>query len=136
MNRLLVIFVLLTVAFSDANAGSPPDIYSTNFWEITGVAGNVTWVEIHNSKEAQTNGVAYVSVITRKQGAPVWQLEWLCPHIAITTEALKRSVIRPFKTREAYPERYFEAHARWLEDQKKGVSVICSTSVQDCLKQR
>ncbi len=136
MNRLLIFLAVLSLAIYGARAGSQPDIYSTNFWEIGGKAGNVTWVEIHNSKEAKNTGVAHVSVITRKQGSPVWEIEWVCPHIAITTEALKRSVIRPFKTREVYPERFLEAYKRWKEDEKKGAAVICSTSLQDFLKHR
>ncbi|MCC6820212.1 MAG: DUF5086 family protein [Verrucomicrobia subdivision 3 bacterium] len=134
MRILFISMALMTLAISPARAGSKPDIYSTDFWEIAGKAGNDTWVEIHNSKEAQTNGVAHVSVITRKKGSPVWKIEWVCPHIAITTEALQRSVIRPFKTRAVYPEAFFKAYENWKADKEKGNAVICSTSVQDFLK--
>ena len=134
MNCLLIFSAALCFAISSARASSQPDIYSTNFWEIEGKIGNVTWVEIHNNKEAQTNGVAHVSVITRQIGSPEWQIEWVCPHIAITTDALKRSVIRPFKTRGVYPENFYEAYDRWKEDEKKGKAIVCTTSIQDFLK--
>ena len=136
MKSLFIFMALMTLAISPARAGAQPDIYSTDFGEITGKAGNDTWVEINNRKEAQTNGVAHISVITRTKGAPVWKIEWVCPHIAITTDALKRSVIRPFKARAVYPEAFYEAYGHWKTDKKKGPAVICSTSVQDFLKKR
>ncbi|MEA3188673.1 MAG: hypothetical protein QOD99_2503 [Chthoniobacter sp.] len=51
------------------------------------------------------------------------------------SDALKRSVTRPFRTRGAYPERYYEALQRWQHDQKEGKALICSTSIQDWLKE-
>lgn len=135
MNRLLFLFAALLFASPSTRASSQPEIYSRDFWEIDGKPGNTTWVEIHNSKEAQATGIAHVSIITRKKGSPVWELQWICPHIAVATDALKRSVVRPFKTRAAYPERFFEAYDRWKDDKTKGTAVICSTSIQDYLKE-
>lgn len=135
MTRLLIFIAALSLGISAVRGGSPPEIYSTPFWEIAGPPGKVTWVEIHNIPEAQTTGVAHVSIITRKKGAPVWELEWVCPHVAITTDALRRSVIRPFKTRGSYPERFNEAYYRWQQDEQKGTAQIYSTSIQDFLKQ-
>ena len=136
MRDLLIFIALITLTMSPTRAASQPDVYSAAFWEITGKPGNDTWVEIHNIKEAQTHGVAHVSVITTEKGAPVWQIEWVCPHIAIKTDAVKRSVIRAFKTRAVYPEAFFEAYERWKVDQKKGAATICTNSVQDFLKKR
>src|SRR2546423_657051 len=108
---------------------SRPNIYTTIYWKVEGKAGYVTWVEIHNIQEARTNGVAHVSIVARKTNSPVWQIEWVCPHIAITTDALKRSVIEPFKTREAYPERFYEAYNRWQAGEKLGKAVVCTNSI-------
>ena len=132
MKRLLTFLVLAFTGLA-AQAGSKPEVYSTNFWEVEGKTGYVTWVEIYNSPEARTNGIAHVSVVRQKQDDPVWKLEWVCPHIAITTDALKRSVIRPLKAKGAYPEHFYEALNRWKEDKRKGTAVIYSTSVQDFL---
>jgi hypothetical protein len=136
MKRLFTFLALIVLAVSTARAGSLPDIYSTNFWKIEGKVGNQTWVEIFNCDEAKTNGIAHVSVITRKEGSPVWKIEWVAPHVAITTDALKRSVLSPFKTRGAYPEHFYEAYDRWKEEKKKGKAIICTTSLQDYLKSR
>ena len=116
-------------------AAEQPEIYSTDYWEIPGPANKITWVEIHNSKEAKISGIAHVSVLSRKKGDPVWELVWVSDHIAITTEALKRSVSRPFKTRGAYPERYYEARKKWQDDQNIGKAIICCTSIQELLKE-
>jgi hypothetical protein len=135
MKPFLIFLAIISLAVLAEGASLQPDIYSTDFWEIGGKPGNDTWVEIHNTKEAQTNGVAHVSVITREKGSPVWKIKRVCNHIAITTEALKRSVIRPFKTRSVYPEAFYEAYDRWKKDKAKGTAAICSTSLQDVLNQ-
>lgn len=62
------------------------------------------------------------------------QIEWDRAHIAITTEALERSVIRRLNIRGAYPEKYLEAYRKGQEDQKKGSAAICTTSIQEWRK--
>ncbi len=131
------LFFMAALIFSTviARAEEPRNVYSTDFWEIAGPPTKQTWVEIHNGKQAQATGIAHVSVLARKKGAPAWDLEWVCAHIAITTDALQRSVLRPFKTRGAYPERYDEALRRWQEEDKNGRAAICSTSIAQWLKE-
>jgi hypothetical protein len=41
----------------------------------------------------------------------------------------------PLKTRGAYPERFYEALHRWQEDEKIGKANVCSTSIQEWLKE-
>ena len=133
--RALLLAVALMTGIPLARADPQPDIYSSNLWEINGQPTKITWIEIHNSKEAQSSGITHVSVHARKKGSPVWELEWVCSHIAITTDALKRSVIRPLKERGAYPEHFYEAYHRWQADEKNGKAIICSTSIQEWLKE-
>ena len=135
MNRLFVFFAAFALVVPVLHAAAP-DLYSTDCWEIEGAPGRITWVEIHNRAEAPSTGVAHVSILTRKKGAPASEVEWLVPYIAITTEALQRSVLRPFKTRSVYPERYLEAYKRWQADEQSGTAAICSNSLQDALKQK
>jgi hypothetical protein len=120
---------------SFASAAPRSDIYSADYWEIPGPPANVTWVEIHHREEARNSGNAHISIIARKRGAPVWEIQRVCDHLAITKDALTRSVTRSLKIRGAYPERFFEAYARWREDEKKGTALICSISIGDFLKQ-
>ena len=135
MKAFFLVGAALAGAFSGTMAAAQPDVYSIDYWEIPGPANQITWVEIHNSKEAKASGIAHLSVLTRKKGAPRWALVRVRNHIAITTEALQRSVTRPLKTRGAYPERYYEALHRWQDDQKSGKAIVCSTSIEELLKE-
>jgi len=131
--------LLLLCAFACATlgaAGSAPslDLYASAYWEIKGEAEKLTWIEIQNPDEARSGGLAHVSVLARKKDAPVWQVEWIRAHIAITAEALARSVVRPLKIRGSYPEKYLDARRHWDEDRVKGVALVCTTSIQDYLK--
>ncbi len=101
--RLILIAAAVAILFPSAYAAERTDIYSTARWEISGPTSQTTWIEIFNGKEVKTSGVAHISVHARKKGQPVWEACWICPHIAITTEALKRSVIHPYKGRGMYP---------------------------------
>ncbi len=134
--RFLFVAIAMLIMLPGSNIAGEPDLYSTICWEIAGPSDKITWIEIHNGKEAQSDGIAHVSVHARKKGDPIWELQWICPHIAITTEALKRSVLRPLKTRGAYPERYDAAYAKWKDDAKTGQAATCTTSVQEYLKQQ
>jgi hypothetical protein len=134
MKTLPALFTVACLGILSTKAGSQPDIYSTDYWEIPGPSGKITWIEIHNRKEAAASGIAHISVMARKKSSPVWELEWVCDHLAITTDALQRSVVRPLKTRGAYPERFLAGYDRWKEDEKKGSAVVCATSIEDFLK--
>jgi hypothetical protein len=136
MKHLLTFIAVFCIFTVPARAESKPDIYSTAFWLIPGPPEKITWVEIMNREEARTTGIAHVWVLARRKGAPSWEIEHVSCHIAITTEALQRSVIQPYKTRGAYPDSYFEALGRWHNEEKKGTAIICTTSIADCLKQQ
>jgi hypothetical protein len=134
--RTFLLLALLTVSVPTAKAAAPPpEIYASNFWEIPSPPDKTLWIEIHKTDEAKTSGIAHISVYSRKKGAPGWESKWVCAHIAITTEALLRSVSRPSKLLGLYPESYYEALKRWEDDQKKGQAQICTTSIQDWLKE-
>lgn len=134
--KTLSVLIAFLCSLSALVAAPPPDVYSTDYWQIAGPPGKVTWVEIHNRAEAPTSGVAHVEVLARKQGAPVWEVEHVCAHLAVTTAALQRSVMRPYRTRSVYPEAFITAYQRWKADEQKGVAVVCSTSIQDVLPRR
>ncbi len=132
--RTLLIVITIFCGLRVAAAEPPPEVYSTDYWQIAGQPGKTTWIEIHNRQEARTSGIAHIEVLARKKGAPVWEVEHVCDHLAITTAALQRSVVSPYKTRGAYPESYLEAYHRWKADEQKGIAFVCSTSIQDFLR--
>ena len=128
--------VVLMYGVVSAVADPPPvEIYSTPYWLIAGALGKITWVEIHNLAQAPVSGVAHLEILARKQGAHRGEIEHVCSHLAITTEALRRSVIRPYKTLGVYPESYFGAYERWKAEEKQGRAIVCSTSIQEFLKE-
>jgi hypothetical protein len=120
--------------FSVARAALPLDVYSTNYWEIAGSAEKMTWVEIHNRQEAKSTGIAHIEVLARRRSDPVWEVQHVCFHMAITTDALRRSVLRPVQVKSVYPETYEAAFARWKLAAQEGSPMICTTSIEDYLK--
>ena len=134
--RALAVLISFIGSLSALAAGPPPDVYSTDYWQIAGEPSMVTWIEIHNREEAPTSGVAHVEVLARKRGAPVWEVEHVCGHLAVTTAALQRSVLRPYRTGSVYPETFITAYQRWRADEQKGAAAVCSTTIQDVLPRR
>lgn len=134
LHSLLLLSLFISDFFSPAKAALPLDVYSTNYWEIAGSAEKITWVEIHNSQEAKATGIAHLEVLARRKGDPVWEVQHVCPHMAITTDALQRSVLRPFHGKSVYPETYESAFARWKLAAQNGSATICTTSIEDYLK--
>ncbi len=134
-----MLFLLIAAVFCGlpfAVAEPPLEVYSTDCWQISGQPGKITWIEIHNRQQAQTSGIAHLEVLARKKGVPVWEIEHVCAHLAVTTAALQHSVTHPYKTRPVYPETYAVAYERWKTDEQKGTAVVCSTSIQDFLGHR
>ncbi len=124
---------------SNALAGDAgPDIlgHKLGIWQIQGTANQQRWLIIHNLKEAKATGVFHIEIIGRNKGQPAWSIVHLRDHMAISLEALKRSVIRPLKSGGVYPESFDAAHAQWEKAADQGRSNICATSVADCLKNR
>ncbi len=113
------------------------DWLTTPYWEIAGPKDRHTWVEIMNYsdlKEAtEPAKVLHISIISRKKGAPVWDIRWERDHIAITPEALRRSVVGPFKTKSVKPERFYWAFVEWEKAEKEGKAPVCTTSLHEYL---
>lgn len=112
-----------------------PDIFrhSTGIWEVRETAGQKRWLIIHNLKEAETSGLFHIEIIGRDKGQPVWSIVHIRNHMAITLDALKRSVIRPLKSGAVYPESFNTAYAHWKKEAEQGRQAICATTITDCL---
>ena len=125
------LFIAVTV-YSPCPAASPTDLFAhkAGIWALPDTDTHNRWVVIHNRKEAETSGVFHIEVIARKKGAPKWSITRLCPHMAITGEALARSVTQPRSSGAVYPEPFDDAYGAW---KKGGQKPICSQSVIECL---
>lgn len=114
------------------------DWLTTPYWEIAGPKDRHTWVEVMNYNEirqaTEPVRLLHVSIISRKKGAPVWEIRWEQDHIAMTPEAFKRSVIGPYKTKSVKPERFYWAFMEWEKAEKEGKAPVCTTSLAEYLK--
>lgn len=137
MGRLFsVLTVMLLVAAGTSSGSGKPGLLGHDIWEIKGEKDKITWVVIHNPDGARKSGIVHIEVIARKKGAPEWSVEHVCNHMAITEEALSKSVIRPLKTGKVYPESFDSAYSEWQEQAGKGNKVVCTTSLAECLKMK
>jgi len=115
-----------------------PDIlgHKLGIWQIQGTANQNRWLIIHNLEEAKATGVFHIEIIGRNNGQPAWSIVHLRDHMAISLEALKRSVIRPLKRGAVYPESFDTAYTQWKQAADGGRLDICATTVVDCLENR
>lgn len=134
----IAIAVLLLFLFPEmprAAGDAAPDIFGhpSGIWQVQATAGQKRWLIIHNLKEARISGIFHIEIIGRDKGRPGWSVVHVCNHMALTLEALKRSVIRPLKSGAVYPESFDSAYARWKNEADQGRPEICTTTVMDCL---
>jgi hypothetical protein len=110
-----------------------PDLFGHDLWSIAARDGELRWVVIHDSEASRATGIVHVEVIARKKGRPAWDVRRVADHLAITAEALRRSVRAPLDSGRVYPERFDAAYAAWkaLDASRRPV---CDTSVEACLK--
>jgi hypothetical protein len=118
------------------SAESSPDIIKENsVWDLPGTATENRWVEVHSIESIGAATVYHVSVLSRRKGEPVWSLKHLVPHMAITEEALRRSVVKLSRSQHtAYPETYDGGYNQWRALRNKGTVPICDTSLLECAK--
>lgn len=132
---IAILLLFLMPETSRAAGDTGPDIFGhpSGIWQVQGTAGQKRWLIIHNLKESRTSGLFHIEIIGRDKGRPAWSVVHVCDHMAITLEALKRSVIRPLKNGAVYPESFNSAYARWKKKADQGRQVICTTTIGDCL---
>ncbi len=107
--------------------------HKAGIWEIAPEGTLSRWVVIHNLAEAKDTGIFHIEVIGREKDRPAWDVRRIRAHMAVTTQALRRSVTRPLTTGAVYPEAFDDALARWKKECESGRRVVCETSVPECL---
>lgn len=137
-NTIVFGIAIYLIAISLCHSGEKPDIFEhkIGIWEISGVPGQKRWIVIHNLEEAKKTGLFHIEVIGRDKGQPVWSIKHIRNHMAITTEALQRSIVRPLKRGAVYPESFDTAFVEWKRKATKGEGPICKTSIVDCLESK
>lgn len=107
--------------------------HTKGIWAIEGKGTLERWVVIHNLAEAKDTGVFHLEIIGHEKGKPSWDIRRICTHMAITKDALKKSVTEPLEKGAVYPEAFDDAYAEWKKEAEAGRKVICETSVLECL---
>jgi hypothetical protein len=133
MKFILATVAILTAALISLSAAEEPTVETAKYWEIAGPADKVTWIEIHSFQKIDNIDVAHIEVLSRKKDSKPWEFEHLLPHLAITVDALKKSVLRPLKVHSVYPESYESDYNLWKKQFDEGNAVVCKTSISDAL---
>lgn len=110
--------------------------HTKGIWAIEGKGSLQRWVVIHNLAEAKGTGVFHLEVIGHEKGRPSWDIRRICPHMAVTKDALKRSVVKPLNKGAVYPEAFDDAYAKWKKEADAGRKVVCDMSVPECLRNK
>jgi hypothetical protein len=129
------IIFLITLFFNySVSAEINLEANTTGLWSITPTAQKNRWLIIHNLTDAQTTGIYHIEVIGRDKKAPVWHTNTLAAHIAIDKPALLKSIIKPLKKGDVYPESFDDALSKWQKENNGKGGAVCNTNVLDCIK--
>jgi len=107
---------------------------NSDIWQLPATTHSTRWLVIHHRAASTSDGIYHIEVLERAKGAPVWQLKHLASHMAITTSALRASIVKPLKRGAVYPETFDFAYAAWKLQHAQGKTIICESNVVACLK--
>lgn len=126
---------LVAVLAGGSTAAPVPDLqaHRAGMWEIAAPRGESRWIVIHGLDDAGRTGVYHVEVLSRRAGAPAWDVQRVRRHMAVTKAALERSVVRPLTRGAVYPEPFDSAYAAWRAENAGEGGAVCATSVAECL---
>src|ERR1700689_983902 len=101
MNGMLLRAVVSTFAIgalvalaASATAGSWTGSIGLGSWKLDAPQGTRRWLVIRELPSTMDLSF-HVEVLQSNVGDPAWKFTWLAPHLAITEDALKRSVVGP-----------------------------------------
>ena len=126
------VVIFLTLGAGLLAAEQPP-LRSVKNWEVRGAPGRITWVELHDVDGADAS-VIHVELLSRKKDDKTWDITHIRKHIAITLDALQRSVLRPLRDqRGVYPESFDFARKHWQDEATAGKRDVCTTTLYECV---
>ena len=107
--------------------------HTEGIWSLLNSKNEKRWIVIHNISQSAKSGVYHIEDLSLGKGEPVWKVHHLVNHMAITQEALLRSIIAPLKKGAVYPEAFDSAYKDWQSKNAGAGGVICKTQVSQCL---
>jgi hypothetical protein len=136
MDRTTVLGFALGGLLAGPAAASPPvtaealRAHAPGIWSLAPADGWRRWVVIHDLGSRE---VLHVEILAAEPAAPAWRVKHLADHMAVTLEALLRSVRAPLERGAVYPESFDEALRRWRSAQAAEAAPVCRTTIDRCL---
>lgn len=127
--------ILLMTLFINITYANQVTDHITGIWSIKSPSNVQQWVVINNIDIRGNETIYHIEVLSRKKSAPLWQIQHLAPHLAVTQKALVRSIIKELHKGAVYPETYNAAYNKWLHDNNNTGGKICTSSIEQCIKQ-
>lgn len=126
-------FLLFSIIFFKLSFANETLEDFSGIWSIKGSSQKNRWVVINNIDHKNDESIYHIEVLSRKKSAPLWQVEHLVPHMAITKAALTRSIIKQLKKGAVYPETYNTAYYKWQSENHNTGGLVCTTSIEQCI---
>lgn len=101
---------------------------------MQGTAEKKMWIVIHNLNEAEQTGIYHIEVLARGFHDPVWKVEHVVKHMAITQSSLASSVIKPLNKGAVYPETFDNAYNDWQKENSGKGGFICTSRLSECMQ--
>lgn len=132
--KMLLWVILQTLLVSEVVALTMSDIHNhgAGIWSIASPPKLHRWIVIHDVAASQAAGIYHIEVIQRVKGAPVWAIKHLVKHMAITADALQRSVRKPLTKGAVYPESFMDGYAEWRQANDGRGGEVCNATVMLC----
>ena len=109
--------------------------HGKGIWSIAGTTEKKMWIVIHNLKKAKETGIYHIEVLARGFNEPVWKVEHVVKHMAITQSALASSVIKTLNKGAVYPETFDNAYNDWQKQNSGKGGFICTSNLAECMQQ-
>lgn len=109
--------------------------HGSGIWSMADTADMHRWLVIHEPDRGRKTGIYHIEVIGRKKSDPAWKIIRLVNHMAITEQALKKSIVTPLDKGAVYPEAFQDALRQWQSLNNGKGGAVCRTSVTQCMKQ-
>jgi hypothetical protein len=124
----------MSAAFAEGVSTADILHHQNGLWSLEPTKSNRRWVVIHNLQGAGEDTVLHIKALARKKDAPVWQVDHLATHMAITMNALCHSVRQPLTRGAVYPESFDNAFRLWMDKSRGSRAPVCTTTIDRCLK--
>lgn len=109
------------------------EVYSHQYgvWSIESDEKLKKRVIIHNIATAKEDGIFHIEIVGTEDPQQPWRVIRIKSHLAINSEALAPSLIKPLNKGKVYPEHFDFEFEAWQKQQQK---VICDTELFKCIK--